>query len=63
VEYDGSGEPTKIAGGALGGRLRAWMELGEGTGGAQGTSGRSRGGAGKRGIEKDGSRWLFYRET
>jgi hypothetical protein len=63
VEYDGSGEPTKIAGGAPGGGPRAWMELGEGRGGAQGTSGRSRGGAGKRGIGKDGSRWLLYRET
>jgi hypothetical protein len=42
VEYDGSEEPMKIAGGALGGGLRAWMELGEGRGGVQGMSGRSR---------------------
>jgi hypothetical protein len=48
----------KIAGGAPGGGTRAWTELGEGRGGTQGTSGRSRGGAGKRGIGKDGSRWL-----
>jgi hypothetical protein len=57
VEYD------EIAGGAQGGGPRAWMELGEGRGSAQGTSGRSRGGAWKRGIGKDGSRWLFYKET
>jgi hypothetical protein len=63
VEYDGSGEPTKIAGGARapGGGPRAWTELGEGRGGAQGTSRRSRGGVGKRGM--DGSGWLFYTET
>jgi hypothetical protein len=48
VENDGSGEPTKIAGGAPGGGPRAWTELGEGRGGAQDMSGRSRGGAGKR---------------
>ena len=42
MEYDGSREPTKIAGGAPGGGLRAWMELGEGRGGAQGTSGGGR---------------------
>jgi hypothetical protein len=47
VENDGSGEPTKIAGGAPGGGPRAWTELGEGRGSAQDTSGRSRGGAGK----------------
>jgi hypothetical protein len=46
VENDGSGEPTKIAGGAPRGGLRAWTELGEGRGGAKGTSGRSRGGEG-----------------
>jgi hypothetical protein len=56
VENNGSGEPTKIASGAAGGGPRAWTELGEGRGGAQGTSGRSRGGAGKRGIGKAGSR-------
>jgi hypothetical protein len=48
VENDGSGEPTKISGGAPGGGPRAWTELGEGRGSAQDTSGRSRGGAGKR---------------
>jgi hypothetical protein len=63
VEYDGSGGPMKIAGGAPGGGLRAWTEHGEGRGGAQGMSGRSRGGTAKRGIGKDGSLWLFYRET
>jgi hypothetical protein len=59
VENDGSGEPKKIAGGASGGGLRAWTELGEGRGSAQDTSGRSRGGAGKR-VTVVG---LFYRET
>jgi hypothetical protein len=49
VENDGSGEPTKIAGGAPGAGPRAWTELGEGRGGAQDTSRRSRGGAGKKG--------------
>jgi hypothetical protein len=63
VEYDGSREPTKIAGGSPGGDPRAWTELGEGRGGAQGTSGRSRGGAGKEGSGRMGHGGCFIEKT